>query len=197
MPKLLPKDHTNILHFMILDAILVTLSLPYKHCYPINGTSHFLSKIPNILKCLLEFILHSNDGTGPRSVCALSYEHNSSLLFLAGIILTPTLFPWCPLHLTHLEFELHYEKPGSWPHGPVVQFGTLCFGCLSSQVQILGVDPHHLSAMLWRWLIYKVEEAWPRCWLRAKLPQEKKKLGEVFGVLISDSVNLLAIFSIL
>ena len=48
-------------------------------------------------------------------------------------------------------------------------------GGLGSQVLILSVDLLQSLAMPWRCPIYKIEEDWHRCWLRAGLPQAKKK----------------------
>ena len=45
----------------------------------------------------------------------------------------------------------------------VVKFGTLWFGGPASRVWILRADLHCLSAILWQWPTYEVEEDWHRC----------------------------------
>ena len=47
---------------------------------------------------------------------------------------------------------------GGQTHGTMVKFRVLCFGGPGLQVQILGVDLYHSSAMLWQQPTYKVEE---------------------------------------
>ena len=62
---------------------------------------------------------------------------------------------------------------GGWPCGLVVKFGMLA---LAAQVRFPGADLlHSLAAMLWGQLTYKTEEAWHRCYLRANLPQVKRR----------------------
>ena len=46
--------------------------------------------------------------------------------------------------------RLRNPDVGGQPCGLVVKFGVIHFGGLGSQVQILGVDLYHSSAMLWR-----------------------------------------------
>ena len=50
-----------------------------------------------------------------------------------------------------------------WPGGVVVKSDMLHFGGPDSWVQILGMDLHLSSAMLWWRPTYKVEEDWQRC----------------------------------
>ena len=56
-----------------------------------------------------------------------------------------------------------------------LKFCALCSGGTGSNVLILGVDLINLSAMLWRYPTYKVEEDWHRCYVRVNLPHQKKK----------------------
>ena len=49
-----------------------------------------------------------------------------------------------------------------------------------SWVRIPGMDLHHWSAMLWRHPIYKTEEDWHRCRLRAN-PQKKSWCAATLG----------------
>ena len=72
--------------------------------------------------------------------------------------------------------NIFYEK-NAWrgqPCGIVAEFSALHFSGPGSRVQILGMDQHHLSAMLWQRHTYKVEEDWYRCQLGANLPQGEK-----------------------
>ena len=65
---------------------------------------------------------------------------------------------------------------GGWPCGIVVKFSALCFGGLGLWVCFPGIGLHHLSAaVLWQHPIYKIQEDWHRCWLRAHLPQKRKE----------------------
>ena len=66
---------------------------------------------------------------------------------------------------------------GSWPGGLVVKFMHSALATWSLWVWILGTDlcTAH-QAMLLQCPTYKIEEEGHRCWLRANLPQKKKKL---------------------
>ena len=44
-----------------------------------------------------------------------------------------------------------------------LKFHMLCFSSPGSGVWMLGVDPHHSSAMLWWRPTYEIEEDWHRC----------------------------------
>ena len=60
--------------------------------------------------------------------------------------------------------------------GIVVKFACSASATRGPQVQILGADLHTAhQAILWQYPIYKIEEDWYRCQLRANLPHKKKK----------------------
>ena len=78
----------------------------------------------------------------------------------------------------YIILKFYFLKKTKWRsqlRGIVVKFSVLHSGSLGSWVWILGADLDHLSAMLWWQPTYKVEEDWQRCYLRANLPQQKKK----------------------
>ena len=55
------------------------------------------------------------------------------------------------------------ERNRGWPGGVMGKFCVLHFSGLGLWVQILGMDLHHSSAMLWWLPTYKIEEDWHRC----------------------------------
>ena len=54
----------------------------------------------------------------------------------------------------------------------------LHFSGPDSQIQILGTDPHHSSAMLWQWPGYKIEEDWQQMLGQGETSSAKKKKQE-------------------
>ena len=68
---------------------------------------------------------------------------------------------------------LKMDSSGGQPMAEWLKFRVLGFGGPGSLVRISGMDS---SAMLWKHPIYdRIEEDWHRCYLRANLPQAKKR----------------------
>ena len=68
-----------------------------------------------------------------------------------------------------------------WPRGAAIKFGVLLFCGLGSQVQILGVDLHHSSAVLWQQPTHKTEEDWQQM-LAPRQSSSAKKKAETWRV---------------
>lgn len=103
IPRLLPKGQCPYQCLTFYDPNVIFRTSPPSKYQVIT-----FSKIPTIFKCLLKFILQSNDRSDLTYTYALSYEWVKIVHIFLGWWYTNVL----PLELiiNPLEFESHYKK---------------------------------------------------------------------------------------
>ena len=81
-----------------------------------------------------------------------------------------------PYQAKCLHFWFEKYGHGSQPRGMLVKFAHSASVAKDLQVWILGMDLYTAhQAVLWWPPMYKIEENWQRCYLRANLPHTHTK----------------------